>query len=63
METKRCSFCKVKMPAGSGKMLVKKDGAVMYFCSSKCEKNALKLKRSPRKVKWVTSRKEKQEVL
>lgn len=61
METKRCSFCKVKISQGTGKMLVKKDGAIMYFCSSKCEKNALKLKRSPRKVRWVTSKKKTRE--
>lgn len=57
METKKCSFCKAAIPPGTGKMYVKRDGGVMYFCSSKCEKNALKLKRTPRKVRWVTARK------
>lgn len=41
------------MPEGTGKMYVKKDGAVYFFCSSKCEKNKIKLNRVPRKVKWV----------
>ncbi len=38
-------------------MFVKKDGAVLYFCSSKCEKNMLKLKRAPRKVTWIRKKK------
>ena len=40
-------------------MFVKTDGKILYFCSSKCEKNMLELKRNPRKVKWVKKRKEK----
>ena len=32
---------------------VKKDGSIYFFCSSKCEKNMIKLGRVPRKVKWV----------
>ncbi len=38
-------------------MFVKKDGTVLQFCSSKCEKNRLKLKRTPRKVTWITKKK------
>ncbi len=34
-------------------MFVKVDGKVLYFCSSKCERNMLELKRNPRKIKWV----------
>lgn len=34
-------------------MYVKKDGKIYYFCSSKCEKNLLKLKRKPRNIKWT----------
>ncbi len=48
-----CSFCKEELKPGTGKMLVKNDGSILYFCSSKCEKNMVKLKRNPRKVKWV----------
>jgi large subunit ribosomal protein L24e len=57
VETKKCTFCKVKIPQGTGKILIKKDGSSHYFCSSKCEKNTLKLKRSPRKAKWVAKKK------
>ena len=53
----KCSFCKNDMAKGTGKMFVKKDGSVLYFCSNKCEKNMLKLKRNPRKVKWVSKKK------
>jgi large subunit ribosomal protein L24e len=41
---------------GKGKMYVKKDGKLFYFCSMKCEKNMLKLKRKPAKQKWVTKK-------
>ncbi len=48
-----CSFCGKEIEEGTGKMYVKKDGSVYFFCSSKCEKNMIKLGRVPRKVKWV----------
>ena len=53
----RCSFCGKNIEPGTGKMYVRKDGKVLYFCSSKCEKNMLKLKRNPRYVKWVVKKK------
>jgi large subunit ribosomal protein L24e len=49
----KCSFCKKEIEEGRGIMYVKRDGTVYYFCSSKCERNMLKLRRNPRKVKWV----------
>ena len=49
----KCSFCKASIEKGTGKIYVKKDGSILNFCSMKCEKNTLKLKRNPRKVKWV----------
>jgi len=52
MENKTCSFCGRVIELGTGKMFVKRDGAVFYFCSSKCEKN-LSLGRVPRKVGWI----------
>lgn len=53
METRYCSFCGSRIEPGSGKMFVKRDGSILYFDSSKCEKNFLKLKREPRKVVWT----------
>ncbi|MFC1753818.1 50S ribosomal protein L24e [Thermoproteota archaeon] len=58
----KCTFCSKPLPHGTGKMYVKKDGKLFYFCSSKCEKNQLKLKRKPRYVKWTEeAQKEKKE--
>lgn len=48
----RCLFCKKEIEKGKGSVLVRKDGKMLEFCSSKCEKNMLKLKRNPNKMKW-----------
>jgi large subunit ribosomal protein L24e len=53
VDVHECSFCRKKIEYGTGKMLVKKGGTVLYFCSSKCENNSIKLKRIPRKVGWI----------
>jgi len=50
---KPCSFCDRPVAKGSGIMLVKNDGTVLWSCSSKCKKNMLVLKRDPRKLKWT----------
>ena len=50
---KPCNFCDRPVAKGSGTMLAKYDGTVLWFCSSKCKKNALVLKRDPRKLKWT----------
>ncbi len=49
----KCRFCGTQIPKGTGKMYVKIDGSIFYFCSSKCEKNMLKLGRKPAKQKWT----------
>ncbi len=48
-----CSFCGKEMPEGTGMMYVQKDATTYFFCSGKCEKNQLRLKRSRAKVKWT----------
>ena len=48
----KCTFCGINMPQGTGKMVVQKDAKILYFCSSKCEKNMLKLRRKPIKTRW-----------
>ncbi|MCS7115925.1 MAG: 50S ribosomal protein L24e [Nitrososphaerota archaeon] len=50
---RKCSFCGADIPLGRGIMFVKNDGSVRWYCSSKCRKNALELKRDPRKLKWT----------
>jgi large subunit ribosomal protein L24e len=49
----KCSFCGKEIPKGTGKMLIKNDGKILYFCSRKCEKNMIELGRDPKKVKWT----------
>jgi len=34
-------------------MFVKKDAKILYFCSRKCEKNMLELKRKARQTTWT----------
>lgn len=51
----KCSFCGKELPTGTGIMFVKKDAKILYFCSRKCEKNMLKLKRKARNLKWTAS--------
>jgi len=50
-----CSFCGKKIVPGTGKMYVRNDGRVLYFCSRKCQKNMLELRRDPKKVRWTTA--------
>lgn len=49
----KCSFCNETLKPGTGKIYVKSDGKILYFCSMKCEKNMLKLRRKPLKTKWT----------
>ncbi|MFH1721994.1 MAG: 50S ribosomal protein L24e [Candidatus Altiarchaeota archaeon] len=48
-----CSFCGFEISSGQEKIFVNKKGKALYFCSSKCEKNLLKLGRDPRKLNWT----------
>jgi large subunit ribosomal protein L24e len=50
---RKCSFCGRGIEPGTGLLFARNDGSVLWFCSSKCRKNSLKLRRNPRKVKWV----------
>jgi len=49
-----CSFCGSVIKKGSGKVYVRDNGYVLNFCSMKCEKNMLRLKRDARKFKWTS---------
>ncbi len=54
MVTRRnCTFCGLEIEPGTGKMYIKKDGSIFHFCSSKCQKNLVKLKRVPRRTEWT----------
>ncbi|HLC50882.1 MAG TPA: 50S ribosomal protein L24e [archaeon] len=52
-----CSFCSSQIEQGTGKMFVKNDGTIFWFCSKKCEKNLLKLGRQSKKFKWARKKK------
>ncbi|ADN36854.1 Ribosomal protein L24E [Methanolacinia petrolearia DSM 11571] len=52
VDTYTCTFCGEKIEPGTGKMFVRKDGTVFYFCSSKCQSN-YRLGRVPRRVEWT----------
>ncbi len=49
----QCSFCKAEVERGTGLVYIRKDGTMHPFCSHKCRKNSLKLRRNPRNLKWV----------
>lgn len=57
----KCSFCGRVIEQGTGMTLVKTDGKILNFCSTKCDRNMLKLKRKPRKVSWVRKMQSKEE--
>jgi len=49
----KCTYCGTIIPQGTGAMYIKNDSTISYYCSLKCDKNANKLKRDPRKLKWT----------
>ena len=55
----KCSFCDQDIEKGTGKIFIKKDGKILHFCSGKCEKNMIKLKR--KHAKWTTKKKKTSE--
>jgi large subunit ribosomal protein L24e len=52
-EKRNCSFCGNAIEPGTGKMFIKKDGTVYYFCNNKCKKNRIDLGRVPRRTRWT----------
>ncbi len=51
--TRTCSFCGNDVEPGTGKMFIRRDGTIYFFCSSKCERNLLDLGRVPRWTRWT----------
>lgn len=49
----KCSFCSKEIKLGTGKQLIKDDGKTLNFCSRKCEKNMIDLKRRGRTTNWT----------
>lgn len=54
-----CSFCNKALEKGTSKMFVYASGKILYFCSTKCEKNMLGLKRKSRALKWASTEKKR----
>jgi len=48
-----CSFCNNEIAKGEGTMFVYRNGTTAVFCSSKCKRNLLNLKREGRLKKWT----------
>tara|TARA_B100001971_G_C18189002_1_gene537424 strand:+ start:613 stop:807 length:195 start_codon:yes stop_codon:yes gene_type:complete len=60
LSEKKCTFCGDNIIASHGITYIRNDGVIQQFCSSKCRKNTLKLKRDPRKYKWTAAYKKPQ---
>jgi large subunit ribosomal protein L24e len=56
-----CTFCGEQIEPGTGTMYVRKDGTIYHFCSKKCEKNMLVLKRKPRTTRCTEQYKKEKE--
>ncbi|HEX9908497.1 MAG TPA: 50S ribosomal protein L24e [Thermoplasmata archaeon] len=53
VERRVCTFCGGEIEPGTGRMYIKKDGVVFHFCTSKCFKNMIHLRRVPRRTTWT----------
>ena len=53
-QTRECDYCGSEIEPGTGTMLVRTNGTTLYYCSSKCEKNAA-LGREPRDLNWTAA--------
>ena len=51
-------MCKLNISRGTGKMFVRNDGRLFYFCSSKCQKN-WNMGRGDKRLKWTVSEAER----
>lgn len=49
----KCNFCGKEESPYKGVHLIKNDGSTNFYCSSKCRRNALNLKRDKNKFKWT----------
>lgn len=48
-----CNFCGNELAKGTGKLFIQKDGKMLYFCSSKCEKSMLVHSKKALQKKWT----------
>lgn len=62
VEQKLCSFCGESIEPGTGRLFVRKDGVTYSFCSNKCFKNMMVLKRAPRDTRWTAQYRRDKEI-
>ena len=53
MAIAKCVFCGRTQEDYKGVYLLKNEGVAQYYCSNKCRKNNLKLKRDRVKMRWT----------
>ncbi|MCG3215596.1 MAG: 50S ribosomal protein L24e [Candidatus Heimdallarchaeota archaeon] len=53
LKTRKCSYCGKEIDPGCGMLFVQRTGSVLQFCSNKCKKSQLYMKRDPKKLKWT----------
>jgi len=51
----KCVFCGKEEEDYKGVYLIKNEGSVLYYCSSKCKKNHVGLRRDRRKIRWTVA--------
>ncbi len=49
----KCVFCGREASPYKGVHLITNDGSMNFYCSSKCRRNALNLKRDKKRLKWT----------
>ena len=50
----KCVFCGKDDSPYKGVHLIANDGSINFYCSSKCRRNALNLRRDKKKMKWTS---------
>ena len=53
VKIRTCSYCGEQIPPGEGMMYIRANGEVYQFCTKKCRKYQVKLKKHARKVRWT----------
>lgn len=53
MALAKCVFCGKEQEDFKGNYYIKNDGTMNYFCTSKCQKSQLKLKRDKKRFRWT----------
>ncbi len=53
MALAKCVFCGIEQEDFKGTYFIRNDGLVHYYCSSKCYKNHLGLRRDKKRVRWT----------